>query len=57
MRQALLALALLLPLGLSACGGTTEEKKTVVINPPPNSTVIVPPSGDTKVCPSGETSC
>jgi hypothetical protein len=57
MKTALLALAVLLPVGLAACGGGSEEKKTVVINPPPNSTVVVPPSGEPKVCPSGQTSC
>ena len=57
MKSTLLALVLLLPVGLAACGGGSEEKKTVVINPPPNSTVVVPPSGEPKVCPSGETTC
>jgi hypothetical protein len=57
MNKALMALALLLPLGVAACGGGSEEKKTVVINPPPNSTVLVPPSGEPKICPSGQTSC
>lgn len=58
--SALLAI-LALPLMLSACGGSDE--KTVIVNPPassgtaPGSTVIVPPSGATRICPAGQTTC
>lgn len=48
--------ALAIPLALGACGGG-DEHKTVVVNPQPGQTVVVPPSGVTKVCPSGQTTC
>ncbi|MBX6321103.1 MAG: hypothetical protein IRY94_04680 [Rhodospirillaceae bacterium] len=53
--RVLMALALLAPLALAACGGTTE--KTVVVNPPPGSTVVVPDSGSTRVCGPGQSVC
>lgn len=46
------AITLTLPLGLAACGG--DEHKTVVVNPAPGQTVVVPSSGEAKVCPSGQ---
>ncbi|MFC3675781.1 hypothetical protein [Ferrovibrio xuzhouensis] len=47
---------LAMPLMLAACGGSDE--KTVIVNPPgPGSTVVVPPSGATRVCPAGQTTC
>lgn len=44
---------LVLPLILAACGGG-DEHKTVVVNPAPGQTVVVPSSGEAKVCPSGQ---
>lgn len=51
------ALIAVLPalLSLSACGG--DEKRTVVITPAPGQTVVVPPEGEIRKCPPGETSC
>ncbi len=49
-----MALPLALPLLLTACGGG-DEHKTVVVNPAPGQTVVVPSSGEAKVCPSGQT--
>ncbi|MCR6629043.1 MAG: hypothetical protein NVV74_02760 [Magnetospirillum sp.] len=50
---AIAALSTLLSLG--ACGG--DEKRTVVVTPAPGQTVVVPPEGDVRKCPPGETSC
>ncbi len=47
------AIPLVLPLVLAACGGGAEHK-TVVVNPAPGQTVVVPSSGEAKVCPSGQ---
>ena len=57
----LVALAVLAPLALAACGH--DKEKTVVVNPPAqtqaappqNNPVVVP--GGTKVCPPGYTTC
>ena len=54
-RHALLALAVLSPLALSACG--SDDEKTVVVNPQPGATVVVNPDGTTKTCPPGATTC
>ena len=43
---------LALPLILTACGG--DEHKTVVVNPAPGQAVVVPSSGEAKVCPAGQ---
>ncbi|MGE0095246.1 MAG: hypothetical protein AB7M05_03730 [Alphaproteobacteria bacterium] len=48
-----LAIPVVLPLVLVACGGG-DEHKTVVVNPAPGQTVVVPSSGEAKVCPSGQ---
>ncbi len=40
---------------LNACGG--DEKRTVVVTPAPGQTVVVPPEGEVRKCPPGETSC
>jgi len=48
-----LVIPLALPLVLSACGGG-DEHKTVVVNPAPGQTVVVPSSGEAKVCPAGQ---
>ena len=45
----------LVPLALAGCGGS--EERIVVVNPQPGQTVVVPPSGPARVCPSGATSC
>ncbi len=54
MRFLLAALALLAPVALAGCG---HEERTVVVSPPPGSAVVVPPSGQPHVCPSGEPTC
>jgi hypothetical protein len=48
-----LLFALLVPLGLAACG---HDERPVIVNPPAGSTVVVPPSGQPKICPTG-TAC
>jgi len=50
MRPLILAVVILSPLALAACGGSD---KTVVVNPPPNASVVVPSDGRAKVCPAG----
>lgn len=50
---AILVLSTLLP--LSACGGS--EERTVVVNPAAGQTVVVPPDGEVRKCPVGQTSC
>lgn len=42
----LVALALLAPLGLAACGG--KDERTVVVNPPAPATVVAPPVSTTR---------
>ncbi|MGH7087951.1 MAG: hypothetical protein ACREFQ_03535 [Stellaceae bacterium] len=46
---------LVLCLGVAACGGT--DNRPVVVQPPANSTVVVPPSGQPIICPTGSVRC
>jgi hypothetical protein len=45
----------LVSIGLAACGGS--DNRPVVVTQPPGSTVVVPPSGAPRVCPSGAMTC
>ena len=51
----LLVLIFATPLMLASCGG--DDDKAVIVNPSPGQTVVVPPTGATKVCPAGQTTC
>jgi hypothetical protein len=54
-RTLIVAAVLILPVPITSCGGSDD--KTVVVQPQPSSTVVVPSTGATKVCPSGQTTC
>lgn len=57
MRTSGLVIALTSLLSLSACGGC-DEKRTVIVNPSSTGQVtVVPPEGDVRTCPPGQTSC
>jgi hypothetical protein len=57
MRAFILLTALTGLLSLSACGGC-DEQRTVVVHPSASGqTVVVPPEGDVRTCPPGQTNC